>query len=81
MTSGVIPALLSSSVPAVTLSRVGLLIGVPLTGVTALLTLVSTGFAVSDRKLSKTISKHEKTISLADHLVPIAVASKALSDG
>ena len=81
MTSGVIPALLSSSVPAVTLSRVGLLIGVPLTGVTALLTLVSTGFAVSDRKLSKTISKHEKTISLADHLVPIPVASKALSDG
>lgn len=41
----------------------------------------STSKRFNARKLSKTISKHEKTISLADHLVPIADASKALSDG
>ena len=76
-------AILSSSGLCISLSGVGVLFGGPLAGVAGLLGFIATAFTVMSKKLNKKISKHEKTISLAEakHLSVSILTSKALNDG
>ena len=81
--TGIITFLLTSSGLAVSLNGIGIAVGGPLVGIAGLMGLISTAFGVGSGRLNKKISKHEKTISLAEskHLSISRLISKALNDG
>ena len=77
--TGVFTVVLSSASLATSLT----LIGAPIAGIAALMGLFSTAVGVSSIKLNTKVTKHEKTISLAEskHLSVSRLVSKALTDG
>ena len=61
---------------------VGGLAGVPISGVAALFGLVAVAFGIVGKKLSRKISKHEKTISFAEAKNRTnRLVSKSFNDG
>ena len=60
-----------------------MIVGAPLADIAGLLGFISTAMTVGGRRLNKKITKHEKTISLAEakHLLISKLISKALNDG
>ena len=65
------------------LTLIGTLAGVPLAGIASLIGIASTAAGVGSRRLNTKVTKHEKTISLAEskHLSVSRLVSKALTDG
>ena len=81
--TGVLTAVLSSASLATFLTGIGALVGVPIAGIAALLGIASTTASVGSIKLNRKVTKHEKTISLAEskHLSVSRLVSKAWTDG
>ena len=77
--TGVLTAVLSSASLATFLTGIGALVGVPIAGIAALLGISSTTASVGSIKLNTKVTKHEKTISLAEskHLSVSRLVSKA----
>ena len=75
--------MLSSASLATSLTLIGALAGAPLAGIAGLMGIASTAVGISSGRLNKKVTKHEKTISLAEskHLSVSRLVSKALTDG
>ena len=80
---GVLTVVLSSAGLTASLTGIGIIAGAPLAGIASLMGIVSTAVGVGSIKLNKKVTKHEKTISLAEskHLSVSRQVSKALTDG
>ena len=74
---------LSSASLATSLTLIGAIAGAPIAGIAALMGITSTAAANTSRRLNTKVTKHEKTISLAEskHLSVSRLVSKALTDG
>ena len=74
--------MLSASI-ATSLTLIGALAGAPIAGIACLMGLFSTSAGVNSGRLNTKVTKHEKTISLAEskHLSVSRPVSKALTDG
>ena len=81
--TGILTVVLSSSGLAASLSGIGAVVGAPLAGIAGLMGFFSTAVGVGSGRLSKMITKHEKTVSLAEskYLSVSRQVSKALNDG
>ena len=81
--TGVLTVVLSSAGLTASLTGIGALAGAPLAGIAGLMGIASTAVGVGSIKLNKKVTKHEKTISLAEskHLSVSRLVSKALNDG
>ena len=81
--AGVLTAVLSSASLATSLTLIGAVAGAPLAGIAALMGITSTAAGVGSGRLNTKVTKHEKTISLAEskHLSVSRLVSKALTDG
>ena len=81
--AGLSSATLTTSGLAISLSGVGVIVGVPLACVAALSGFIATAFSIVSKNLGKKISKQEKTISLAEakHRSMSRLISKAMNDG
>ena len=75
--------MLSSASLATSLTLIGAVAGAPLAGIAGLIGIASTTAGVGSGRLNTKVTKHEKTISLAEsnHLSVIRLVSKALTDG
>ena len=82
-TTGTLTVVLSSASFATLLSGIGAIIGAPIAGIAALLGTFSTAASVGSGRLNKKVTKHEKTISLAEsqHVFVSKLVSKAMIDG
>ena len=82
-TTGVLTAVLSTASFASFLSGMAAPIGAPIAGIAAVMGLFSTTAGVSSERLNRKVTKHEKTVSLAEskHLSVSRLVSKALTDG
>ena len=58
-------------------------IGAPIAGIAAVMGITSTTAGASSERLNRKVTKHEKTVSLAEskHLSVSRLVSKALTDG
>ena len=65
------------------LTGIGAIIGAPIAGVATLMGITSTAAGISSERLNARVTKHEKTVSLADshHLSVSKLVSKAMIDG
>ena len=81
--TGVLTVVLSTASLATLLSGIGTLAGVPIAGIATLMGITSTAAGVSSERLNTKVTKHEKTVSLAEskHLSVSRLVSKALTDG
>ena len=81
--TGVLTVVLSSASFASFLTAIGAIAGAPIAGIAALLGTASTAVGVSSGRFNTKVTKHEKTISLAEskHLSVSRLVSKALADG
>ena len=81
--TAILTVLLSSSGLVASLSGIGVVVGAPLAGIAGLMGMASTAVGVGSGRLNKKITKHEKTVSLAEakHLSVSRLVSKALNDG
>ena len=81
--TGALTTVLSSASLATLLSGIAAPIGAPIAGIAAVMGLFSTTAGVSIERLNKKVTKHEKTVSLAEskHLSVSRLVSKALTDG
>ena len=81
--TGVLTVVLSSASFATLLTGIGAPVGAPIAGIAALLGAASTAAANTSGRLNTKVTKHEKTISLAEskHLSVSRLVSKALADG
>ena len=79
----VLTVVLSSAGLVTSLTLIGALAGAPLAGFAGLMGIASTAVGVGSRRLNKKVTKHKKTISLAEskHLSVSRLVSKALTDG
>ena len=75
--------MLTSASLATLLTGTGAIVGAPIAGIAAVMGLFSTTAGVSSERLTKKVTKHEKTVSLAEskHLSVSRLVSKALTDG
>ena len=82
-TTGVLTALLSSASLATSVSGIGAIVGAPIAGIAALLGTFSTAASFGSGRLNRKVTKHEKTVSLAEsqHLSVSRLVSKAMIDG
>ena len=82
-TTGVLTVVLSSAGLATSVTGIGAIIGAPIAGIAALLGTFSTVAGASSGRLNQKVTKHEKTISLAEsqHLSISKLVSKAMIDG
>ena len=82
-TTGVLTAVLSTASFATLLSGIGAIIGAPLAGIASVMGITSTTAGVGSERLNKKVTKHAKTVSLAEsqHLSVSRLVSKALTDG
>jgi len=73
---------LSSTGLGISLSGIGVIISAPHTGIARLLGFISTAITVGSKRLNKKITKHEKTVSLAEssNFSISKLISKALND-
>ena len=81
--TGVLTAVLSSASFATFVTGIGAIIGAPIAGIAALLGTASTAASVGSERLNTKVTKHEKTVSLAEskHLSVSRLVSRALTDG
>ena len=81
--AGVLTVVLSSASLATSLTLIGAPVGAPIAGIATLMGIASTAADVSSGRLNKKVTKHEKTISLAEskHLSVSRLVSRALTDG
>ena len=82
--TGVLTVVLSSAGLTTSWTGIGIIAGAPLAGIAGLMGIASTAAGVSSGRLNiKKVTKHEKTISLAEskHLSVSRLVSKALTDG
>ena len=81
--TGVLTALLSSASLATLVSGIGAIASAPIAGIAAVMGIISTTSGVSSERLNRKVTKHEKTISLAEskHLSVSRLVSKAMTDG
>ena len=81
--SGVLTVVLSSAGLTASLTGIGIIAGAPIAGIAAVMGIASTTASVSSGRLNRKVTKHEKTISLAEskHLSVSRLVSKALTDG
>ena len=82
-TTGVLTAALSTASFASFVSGIAAPIGAPIAGIAAVMGLFSTTAGASSERLNRKVTKHEKTVSLAEsqHLSVSRLVSKALTDG
>ena len=82
-TTGTLTVVLSTASFATLLSGIGAIIGVPIAGIATLMGITSTAAGVSNERLNARVTKHEKTVSLAEsqHLSVSKLVSKAMTDG
>ena len=82
-TTGALTTVLSTASLATLLSAIAAPIGASLAGISALMGITSTTAGVSSERLNKKLTKHEKTVSLAEskHISISRLVSKAMSDG
>ena len=82
-TTGVLTVVLSTTSFTTFVTGIGAIIGVPIAGIAAVMGIISTTAGVSSERLNKKLTKHEKTVSLAEsqHLSISRLVSKALTDG
>ena len=82
-TTGALTAVLSTASLATLLSGIGAIVSAPIAGISAVMGITSTATGVSSERLNRKVTKHEKTISLAEskHLSISRLVSKAMSDG
>ena len=82
-TTGVLTAVLTTASFTTFLTGIGAIVGAPIAGISALMGITTTAAGVSSERLNKKLTKHEKTISLAEskHLSISRLVSKAMSDG
>ena len=82
-TTGVLTAVLSTASFTTFLTGIGAIIGAPIAGIATLMGITSTAAGVSSERLNKKLTKHAKTVSLAEskHLSVSRLVSKALTDG
>ena len=82
-TTGSLAAVLSTASFTTFLTGIGAIIGAPIAGVATLMGIASTAAAISSERLNARVTKHEKTVSLADshHLSVSKLVSKAMIDG
>ena len=66
VTTGVLTAVLSSASFASFVNGIGAIIGAPIAGISAVMGITSTTAGVSSERLNKKVTKHEKTVSLAE---------------
>ena len=81
--TGALIVVLSTASLATLLSGIGTLAGVPIAGIATLMGITFTAAGVSSERLNKKVTKHDKTVSLAEskHLSVSRLVSKALTDG
>ena len=81
--TGVLTAMLSTASLATLLTLIGAPVSAPLAGVSAVMGITSTTAGFGSERLNRKVTKHEKTISLAEskHLSISRLVSKAMSDG
>ena len=82
-TTGALTAALSTASLATLLSGIGAIVSAPIAGISAVMGITSTTAGASSERLNSKVTKHEKTISLAEskHLSVSRLVSKALTDG
>ena len=82
-TTGVLTVVLSTASFATFLSGIGAIASAPIAGIATLMGITSTAAGVSSERLNARVTKHEKTVSLADshHLSVSRLVSKAMIDG
>ena len=75
--------MLSSASFATLLTAIGAPVGAPIAGIAAVMGLFSTTASASSGRLNKKVTKHEKTVSLAEskNLSVSRLVSRALTDG
>ena len=83
VTTGALTAVLSTASFTTFLTGIGAIVGAPIAGIAALMGITSTTAGVSSERLNARVTKHEKTVSLAEskHLSISRLVSKALTDG
>ena len=83
VTTGALTTVLSTASLATLLSAIAAPIGASLAGISALMGITSTAAGVSSERLNRKVTKHEKTVSLAEskHISISRLVSKAMSDG
>ena len=83
VTTGALTTVLSTASLAALLSAIAAPIGASLAGISALMGITSTTAGVSSERLNKKLTKHEKTVSLAEskHISVSRLVSKAMTDG
>ena len=83
VTTGVLAAVLSSASFASFVSGIGAIVGAPIAGIAAVMGITSTTAGVSSERLNSKVTKHAKTVSLAEskHLSVSRLVSKVLTDG
>ena len=83
LTTGALTALLTTASLATLLSGIGAIVGAPIAGIAALMGITSTTAGVSSERLNARVTKHEKTVSLAEskHISISRLVSKAMTDG
>ena len=83
VTTGALTTVLSTASLATLLSAIAAPIGASLAGISALMGITSTTAGVSSERLNKKLTKHKKTVSLAEskHISISRLVSKAMSDG
>ena len=81
--AGLISVTLTSGGLAIFLSGIAVIVSAPLTGVAVLSGIITAVFTIVSKNFRKNISKHEKTISLAEakHKKMSRLISKALNNG
>ena len=81
--TGFSATVLSSTGLTVSLSGIGVIAGTPLAGIAALLGFSSTAMTIGSKKMNTKITKHKKTVSLAEssQLSISKLISKAMNDG
>ena len=82
-TTGTLTVVLSTASLATLLSGIAAIASVPIAGRATLMGITSTAAGVSSERLNARVTKHEKTVSLADshHLSVSKLVSKAMIDG
>ena len=83
VTTGALTTVLSTASLATLLSAIAAPIGASLAGISALMGITSTTAGVSSERLNRKVTKHEKTVSLAEskHISISRQVSKAMTDG
>ena len=83
VTTGALTTVLSTASLATLLSAIAAPIGASMAGIAALMGITSTAAGVSSERLNKKLTKHEKTVSLAEskHISISRLVSKAMTDG